>query len=149
MRHALVLPVGENPAPFRRERFIRRQFGEGRRVRLPPPDQVIDASDGELGMGPLRQTVFVARLDVAGLKHAMIPAAPAALLDPRRQILDPDTARQFPAGLARLRNLHDGPADGVHIAQANTVAAIDPAEESAMCCNSLRTNLGITKVASI
>src|ERR1700758_2806615 len=60
----------------------------------------------------------VAGADFAALEHAVVPAGAQRLLNTPRHVVAGKTQIEFPAWLARLRNLHDRGADPVDIADA-------------------------------
>lgn len=68
----------------------------------------IGCADGPFGVGPIDQTQGRIRFDEPFLQDAKIPSRESGLLDLHRQILDLPAPGQFPAGLAGLRDLHDG-----------------------------------------
>lgn len=71
----------------------------------------IGRGDGPFWKGAIHQAQREIRFDEPFLQHSKIPPRESSSFNLYRQILDLPPTRQFPAGLAWLRNLDDGRPD--------------------------------------
>lgn len=94
------------------------QFSGSFKIIQPMVHDLVGGFDSPFGEGMLDEVEFIIGFYEAFFQHTEIPAGLTGLLDLQSEVFDVPFKREFPAGLARLGDLHDGVAEGECVADA-------------------------------